>query len=128
MIFGWQYSVVASLLYAVICFGVTVFQICLICGAPWGRITQGGTHPKSLPISSRVFAGVSIILLTVMAGSIISAAGLWPYWPRWLGWCALGIQAISTLLNWITPSRSERLLWAPVTTVMLTLATVVLLA
>lgn len=117
----------SAVLYAVICAGVIGFQICLIGGAPWGRLTQGGSHPEALPGSNRVFAAISIVLLTLMVCSILSAAGIWPHWPPWVGWGALGIQAVSTLLNWITPSRPERLLWAPVTTVMLALAGLVLL-
>lgn len=128
MVFGWQYLLMAAVLYAAICAGVIVFQICLIAGAPWGQITQGGKHPKSLPGSGRVFAGISVILLMLMTGSILSAAGMWPAWPRWMGWSTLVVQAIVTLLNWITPSRSERLIWAPVTTIMFALATLVMLA
>jgi hypothetical protein len=118
----------AAVLYAVVCGGVIVFQICLIAGAPWGRLTQGGTHPEALPGSGRVFAAISAVLLTLMAGSVLSAAGIWPNWPRCMGWGALGIQAVSTLLNWITPSRPERRLWGPVTTAMFAMALVVLLS
>lgn len=118
----------SAALYAVICSGIIVFQICLISGAPWGRLTQGGKHPGALPKAGRVAAFFSIILLTLMAGSILSPAGLWPHWPQWMGWGTLGIQAISTLLNWITPSRVERLLWGPVTTAMLVLAGLVALS
>lgn len=119
---------VAAVLYALICGAVIVFQICLIAGAPWGQLTQGGSHPAALPVRGRVIAGLSIVLLTMMAGSILSAAASWPYWPRWMGWTALGVQATSTFLNWITPSRAERLLWAPITTTMLVLSVMVLLS
>ena len=117
----------AAVMYAVICAGVIVFQFCLVAGAPWGRLTQGGQHPKALPKSGRVFAAISVVLLTLMAGSILSAADIWVNWPRWMSWGALGIQSVSTLLNWITPSRSERLLWGPVTTAMLVMALLVML-
>lgn len=118
----------SAIAYAVICGCVIVFQFCLISGAPWGRLTQGGTNPGALPVSGRVAAVVSAVLLTLMAGSILSAAGLWLHWPHWMGWVALGIQTVSTILNWITPSRPERLLWAPVTTAMFAMALLVLLA
>lgn len=118
----------SALAYAVICGGVIVFQFCLIAGAPWGRLTQGGMHAGALPVSGRVAAVASAVLLTLMAGAILSAAGLWLHWPQWTSWVALGIQTVSTVLNWITPSRSERLLWAPVTTAMLVMALLVLLS
>ncbi|MGQ7843790.1 hypothetical protein ACUNV4_04900 [Granulosicoccus sp. 3-233] len=117
----------AAIAYALIIVGVIAFQFCLMAGAPWGRLTQGGQHPGALPLSGRMVAAISVVLLVFMAGSILSAAKIWVNWPRWMGWVALGIQALSTLLNWITPSRSERLLWAPVTSVMLTLALLVML-
>ena len=111
-----------ALAYAAICVGVIGFQFCLIGGAPWGRITQGGQHEGPLPPSGRVIAGVSVFLLLAMALSVLSAAGIWPAWPRWTGWAAVGVQGVSTVLNWITPSAPERRLWGPITLVMLTLA------
>ena len=68
-----------------------------------------------------------IPLLLFMSAGVASAAGMWPNWPAWTGWTALGIQALSTLMNWITPSRPERLLWGPVTSVMLLLVVYVVL-
>ena len=111
-----------ALIYAAICAGVIFFQIALVFGAPWGRVTQGGTHAGKLPRSGRIVSGVSIFILTGMALAIVSATGGWPHWPRWASWAALAVQSVSTLLNWITPSRPERRLWAPITSVMLVLA------
>ncbi len=118
----------AAWLYAAIIGGVIIFQFCLIAGAPWGRLTQGGRHEGALPVSGRVGAAVSVALLVGMAGSVTSAAGLAPHWPEWTGWGVLAVQVLSTVLNWITPSRAERLLWGPVTSVMLVLAAFVVLS
>ena len=114
-----------ALIYAAMCLAVIGFQFCLIFGAPWGPITQGGSHPGALPLSGRIAAGLSVLALIGMALGITSAAGLWPRWADWTGWVALTVQGVSTLLNWITPSAAERRLWAPITTVLLFLATVV---
>lgn len=116
-----------SLLYCAILFGVVLFQVALIFGAPWGRVTQGGSHPGALPRSGRIMAGVSIILLILMGLSIRSAAGLPPGWPGWTGWVALSSNALMMVLNWITPSKPERLLWGPITTVIFALAAAVVL-
>ncbi len=112
----------AAVLYVLIVAGVIVFQFCLIAGAPWGRLTQGGRHEGALPAAGRIAAGLSVLLLACMGAAIASAAGLPPGWSRWTAWGALGVQALSTLLNWITPSRAERKLWGPITAVMLGLA------
>jgi len=109
-------------LYLLAILGVVGFQLGLIAGAPWGRLTQGGRHEGPLPTSGRVAAGLSILLLLCMGAAVASAAGLPPQWPAWTGWVAVGIQALSCFANWITPSAAERRLWAPITTVMLLLA------
>lgn len=119
---------VLARLYFAACLGVIGFQIALILGAPWGGITQGGQHDGKLPLSGRAIAGASIFILIGMACGITSAAGMWPHWPAWTGWVALAIQGVSAFLNWITPSRPERLLWAPITSVMLVAAATVVLA
>ncbi|MEP5155218.1 hypothetical protein [Planktotalea sp.] len=102
-----------------------VFQLCLIGGAPWGEYTQGGQNIGPLPRRNRVFAGVSIFVLAAMAAAVLSAAGAWPNWPTWTAWVVLATQALSTLLNWITPSVKERRLWGPITLVLLILALIV---
>ena len=117
----------AAMLYMGIVGLVIVFQLCLIAGAPWGQLTQGGRYEGTLPLLGRITAGLSVPLLACMAAGIASAAGMPPNWSRWTGWVALVVQALSTLLNWITPSRAERLLWGPVTLVMLALAAFVVL-
>mgnify|MGYP003571113002 CR=1 FL=1 len=113
---------IAAMAYAAIVAVVIVFQLCLVAGAPWGRLTQGGRHEGSLPAPGRIAAALSIGLLVCMAAGISSAAGLFPHWPAWTAWAALAVQAPSMLANWATPSRAERRLWGPVTTLMLGLA------
>jgi len=114
-------------LYQLIIIGVIIFQCCLIAGAPWGHLTQGGQHPGALPTKNRIGAGVSIPLLLLMAAAVGSAAGHPPAWPGWTGWLALGIQSLSTGMNWLTPSPTERRLWGPITSIMWVLAVYVVL-
>jgi hypothetical protein len=113
-----------AMTYAVACLGVIGFQIALILGAPWGRITQGGQVEGSLPLTGRVAAFVSIFILVTMGLAALSAAGMSgplgpvqvPDWPRWAGWTAFGAQCVVAFFNWITPSAPERRLWGPITT------------
>jgi len=112
----------AAILYALIIALVVLFQVCLIFGAPWGQITQGGRYEGSLPVGGRVVATLSVPTLIFMAASIISAAGLVPNWADWTAYAAIAVQALSTTLNWITPSQKERFLWGPITSIMLLLA------
>jgi hypothetical protein len=119
---------IASILYAVGSLGIILFQLCLIAGAPWGRLTQGGKVDGSLPTSGRIAAAINILLFAAMSLAILSAAGYWPNWPIWTGWTTLAIQAVSAILNWITPSVQERKLWGPITLAMLLFVLLVLLS
>ncbi len=116
----------AGILYLIAIVGVIIFQVCLIAGAPWGRLTQGGQYVGVLPPSSRVAAGLSVLILACMAAGIASAADMAPHWPRLSAYVALGLQVVSTIVNWITPSRAERRLWGPINTAMLGLAAFIL--
>lgn len=86
------------------------------CGRDVCGDMRGGNRVPILPGRGR----------TLMAGSILSAADIWVNWSRSMSWSALGIQSVSTLLNWITPSRSERLLWGAVTSAILVMALLVM--
>ena len=108
-------------LYCALILGTIGFQIALILGAPWGRITQGGQTEGPLPRSGRIMAALSILILLFMALAILSANNGWPNWPAWTGWVAVALNAIVMILNWITPSAPERRLWAPITTLIFVL-------
>lgn len=109
-------------LYCTMMTGVIGFQIALILGAPWGRLTQGGQVEGPLPPVGRLVAAVSIIILAAFALAMLSADGRWPYWPRWTGWVTVSANALMMVLNWITPSPAERRIWGPITTTIFILA------
>lgn len=102
--------------------GVIGFQVALILGAPWGRLTQGGQTEGPLPLSGRIIAAVSIGILIAIAMALLSADGRCPNWPRWTAWGAIAVLSTSTVLNWITPSSAERKLWGPTMTIVLIFA------
>ena len=106
-----------AILYIFITALVIFFQLCLVFGAPWGEFTQGGRFKGALPISGRVIAALSIPLLIFMALSIASVVGFIFEWDRWAAIATIAFQGATVILNWITPSRKEKLLWGPVTTV-----------
>lgn len=114
-----------SYIYCALILGVIGFQVALILGAPWGRLTQGGQVEGPLPQSGRMVAAASIAILVGMALAILSADGRWPGWPSWTGWLTVALNAVMMVLNWITPSPVERKLWGPITTVILLLAVLV---
>ena len=113
---------IPAILYALIIALVVLFQLCLIFGAPWGQITQGGRYEGPLPVGGRVVATLSVPTLIFMGASITSAAGLMPNWADWTAYGAIAMHVLVTILNWISPSKKEKLLWGPITFIMLLLA------
>ncbi|MCB9158193.1 MAG: hypothetical protein H6645_13885 [Caldilineaceae bacterium] len=108
----------AAIIYAVASMGVLLFQVALALGAPWGAYAMGGAYPGQFPPAMRVAALVQALLLLLMAGIVLSRGGValrrWSRISRWLIWVVVAFAAVSFVLNLITPSAGERMLWAPV--------------
>lgn len=97
---------------------VALFQLALALGAPWGGLAMGGAFPGTFPPAMRVAALVQIVVLAGVALVVLARAGLMlPSWgpaSRWLVWAVVGLLGVGVVLNLITPSALERLIWAPV--------------
>lgn len=113
----------AAWVFAVLCAGVAGFHLAVVLGAPLGPLTQGGRHKGALPLRNRIFAAISAVVTGFMALAVLAAAGQGPgalaHWPAWWGWSAVVFAALAVVANLATPSRPERLLWAPVSAVLL---------
>src|SRR5512139_2958232 len=111
------------MVYAVVTIMVVAFQIGLALGAPWGAYAMGGAYPGQFPPSLRIAALIQAALLLLFAGIVIARAGLglrrWARASRWLVWFVVAFGAVSLLLNLITPSPGERMIWAPVALILL---------
>jgi hypothetical protein len=120
---------IAAILFAACTAFTIAFQLALAAGAPWGELAMGGRHPGRLPPTLRVAAAFQSVVLALVAGIVLSRAGLvGSAWRAFSGRAIWGVVALSTLaavLNTITPSRRERLLWAPVAAVMLVCSVIV---
>jgi len=107
----------AGIIYLLITVVVIFFQICISAGAPWGEFTQGGRNKGVLPKSGRLLAALSVPVLVFMGLSITSIISNAPNWEKWTVYVTMVVQGLTAVANLITPSRKERLLWGPVTTV-----------
>ena len=101
-----------------------LFHIAIALGAPLGSFTQGGTVSGQLGAAGRVTAAVSALILVLFALVVVRKAEILPAkgHPKFVNfvfWIVLVFSALETLLNWITPSDLERLVWGPVNTVLL---------
>jgi hypothetical protein len=116
-------AITAAKIYAVFTLIVIAFQLALAAGAPWGSISMGGKFPGVYPKKMRIaaifmgaFLGLQALIVAVSSG--------WIY-PEWqaaisrLIWLVVVINVLGFLMNLITPSRWERIIWAPVALVFL---------
>jgi hypothetical protein len=105
----------AARIFALLTGVVVLFQLALTIGAPWGRYAMGGAFPGTYPPAMRVAALVQAAVLAGVAAVILARArrssrlGL-----RVSAWIVVALLAAAVVLNLITPSPLERLIWAPV--------------
>jgi hypothetical protein len=116
-------SRMAAYVYAAVSALVIAFQLALAGGAPWGAYAMGGAVSGAFPPALRIAAVIQAIILGGLAAIVLARAGLilppWQGRARRLVWVAVAFAAVSLVLNLITPSAGERLLWAPVALLML---------
>ena len=124
--------VIAARAAAVLMAAVAVFQVALVFGAPWGAYTQGGGTDGALGASGRVLAAVSCVLLLVMAAAILARVGEGPFARApgrvvtALAWFTTIYAALAVVLNLVTSSTSERVVFAPTSTLIFVLVVIAL--
>lgn len=119
-------SIVGSVAVAVaVLLGVLVmFQLALAAGAPLGRAAYGGAH-RVLPGHLRVASVAAALVWVLAAGAVLARAGVMPDATPGapalvvVVWMIVGLLAVGLVLNVITPSRVERMVWGPVTLLLL---------
>jgi hypothetical protein len=112
-----------SALYVIVTALVIVFQIAVIAGAPLGAFTQGGANQGALGDSGKVVAAISIGILLLCAAVTFRYGSALPTaknskWLRVAFSAVFALNFLEFVLNWITPSVSERLIWGPVNTLL----------
>ena len=113
----------AAIIYAVLMVIVILFQLALTLGAPWGEASMGGKFKGKYPPKMRVVSLVnSLVLVFLLLVVLIRSGVLYPEFQtrtQFTFWFVLGFTALSTVMNWITPSKIEKYIWGPVTTLQL---------
>lgn len=116
--YDWRMKVTATVA-TVLLGGLSLFQIGLALGAPWGAASWGGTHRGVLPKGFRIASGVAgLVLYPFLALVILRSAGVLE--AEWLPgdgsvwmWVLAGFFGLGTLANAASRSRPERW-WSPV--------------
>jgi hypothetical protein len=84
---------------------------------------MGGAFPGQFPPELRVAAVVQAVLLVGLALVVLARANVilpgWHKASRWLIWFVVAFALLSFILNMITPSAGERVIWAPVALILL---------
>ena len=117
---------IAAFIFIGISLIVIAFQIAVAFGAPWGEYTIGGTHKGKLPLGLRIGAGIQGGMILFFDLVILIRAGLilprMESFSRILIWIVVGFFVLGSILNIITTSKKERMVWAPVNLIMLALS------
>ena len=107
----------AGKIAAILLLGVVAFQAALAAGAPWGVATQGGGNEGVLPDTLRIGSVITLVLYALLAAvagtSLIPAAA-----RRRILYAATAVMVVATMLNIASPSFIERIIWAPITIVL----------
>jgi len=122
---------VAAVIFTAVAVVAVGFQLALAAGAPWGAYAMGARFPGRLPVPMRVAALAQGIVLVLLAGVVLARSGLaleaWLPSATWLIWVVVGFSALSLIMNSISSSKGERLVWTPVAVVMVASSLVVAL-
>ncbi|NOX51104.1 MAG: hypothetical protein GXP16_11315 [Gammaproteobacteria bacterium] len=101
---------------------VVVFQLALALGMPWGEMAMGGKFPGRYPLHMRIISLVMIVVLMLVAAIVLTRAGLmledYYEFSESAIWGVVVYSALGAIMNTITPSKKERMLWAPVSIVL----------
>ncbi|HBO65015.1 TPA: hypothetical protein DD425_03590 [Candidatus Saccharibacteria bacterium] len=97
---------------------LSVFQLLLIVGAPFGKCAWGG-KVAVLPAKLRAASAISILLYGIFAAFLVSKAGIAPIIPGGevlsVGmWVFTGYFFIGIGMNAISKSKNERIVMTPV--------------
>jgi hypothetical protein len=113
----------ALILFIIFTLIVSLFQLALALGAPWGKIAMAGKYPGKFPNKMRIAAVFQMfILLFFIWIALVKSEKLnldWKGFADKMIWVVVSFSLIASVLNIITPSRWERIIWAPVCLIML---------
>jgi len=106
-----------------------LFQLSLALGAPWGEMAMGGKFPGQFSTKLRIGALVQMLILAGITLVVLTRAGLvlseFYELSRSAIWYVCVLCIVIAILNTITPSKKERMLWSPVTIILVVCAFVV---
>ena len=109
-------ATISSIFLVVMTLIVTVFQIALASGAPWGEYAYGGTKTGKLPTGFRINSVVAAFVMLGIAGHYLAQLGVFepildPAGNSVVNWVLVAFTGLSALANNATRSKKERMVW-----------------
>ncbi len=110
-------ATISAIFLVVMTLVVTLFQIALASGAPWGEYAYGGTKTGKLPTGFRINSVVSAFVMLAISGHYLAQLGVFEPILDTAGnsvvnWVLVGFTGLSALANNVTRSKKERMVWA----------------
>ena len=122
-------ATVAAYVFAALTAAAILFHLALAAGMPWGILAWGGKFRGRMPGYMRVVSVASAFLLLTLGGIVSARAGIalpnWQLYSRTLIWVVVAYCALGVIANAITSSPRERIIWLPVTFLLLASSIVV---
>jgi hypothetical protein len=111
----------AAIIAAVAIAVISLFQIGLALGAPWGAAAYGGNNPGVLPTRLRIISGTAgilvypfiVVFVLDVGGFVETGLANGGSTKVWL-WVLTGLFALGAISNFASRSKIERWWWAPV--------------
>lgn len=115
-------TIIATYFVILILALLTIFQICLVFGLPYGEFAWGGQH-KILPKNLRISSVVSIVIYFLISFVLLSKSGILQIFSQSesLKTTSLVIAIYFSLgipLNLISRSKKERFTMTPIVTIL----------
>ncbi len=108
---------VVAIVACAILFSLSIFQVLLIAGAPYGKYAWGGAH-TILPKNLRISSALSVCLYILFSVTILSRAEIiLESTPKWIDicmWVFTAYFSVGIIMNALSRSKSERIVMTPV--------------
>lgn len=113
-----HHTPLASLVTALGCLLIALFQLGLAVGAPWGSAAWGGGHAGTLPAGLRLASAVAVLIWAGAAWIVLmrgwnSAVKRNSRLVQTGAWILVAVLSAGVILNAASPSPWERFAWVP---------------
>jgi hypothetical protein len=109
---------IVAIIAVVLFTGMSVFQLLLVIGLPFGRLAYGGKYEK-LPSKMKITSLIGIVIFIFASLSVLERAEIIiifnnPMFVTVFVWIIAVYLAFNTLMNAISKSKWEKLIMTPI--------------